>query len=225
MLRGDPGASISQLAAEVIGAYGGLLAGQVAGSERYYEYRIMRQLDLSALLQRAMRLDGEIPRRALAARGRRRGAGAAGAGAAGRDRQGTAGSPQLSWAAPSPHSAGSAKPCSTRSSCARARPSLRRCGRSSVARPAARGGGAPPQAHRAGPASWTCAGPCAAPSPSAVFPGPAWRRRRRSRPRLLVLCDVSGSVSVREVHPVPAQRAARGAARLRLRLRGRRRGR
>ena len=57
MLRGDPGAGLSQLAGEVVSAYGGLQDGQVTGSQRYYEYRIMRQLDLGALLQQAMRLD------------------------------------------------------------------------------------------------------------------------------------------------------------------------
>ena len=67
LLRGDlyrrqaPG----ELAAEVIGAYGGLGAGQAAGSQRYYEYRIMRQLDLSTLLHRAMRLDDAAPRPGL----------------------------------------------------------------------------------------------------------------------------------------------------------------
>jgi uncharacterized protein with von Willebrand factor type A (vWA) domain len=59
MLRGETGAGMSQLAAEVVSAYGGLQEGQVAGSQRYYEYRIMRQLDLSTLLQRAMRQDGD----------------------------------------------------------------------------------------------------------------------------------------------------------------------
>jgi uncharacterized protein with von Willebrand factor type A (vWA) domain len=57
LLRGDSATSMSEFAAEVISTYGGLGEGQVTGSQRYYEYRIMRQLDLSALLQRAMRLD------------------------------------------------------------------------------------------------------------------------------------------------------------------------
>ena len=61
LLRGDPAASAGELAAEVIGAYGGLGPGQAAGAQRYYEYRIMRQLDLSTLLHRAMRLEGETP--------------------------------------------------------------------------------------------------------------------------------------------------------------------
>jgi len=68
LLRGAPGADVSELATEVITAYGGIGDGQVSRSQRYYEYRIMRQLDLSALLQRAMRLSDEAPRPALARR-------------------------------------------------------------------------------------------------------------------------------------------------------------
>jgi len=59
LLRGDPAAGAGELAAEVISAFGGMGTGQLAGSQRYYEYRILRQLDLSTLLQRAMRLDNE----------------------------------------------------------------------------------------------------------------------------------------------------------------------
>ena len=65
LLRGDPAAGAGELAAEVIGAFGGLDSGQPTGSQRYYEYRIMRQLDLSTLLQRAMRLDNEALRPGL----------------------------------------------------------------------------------------------------------------------------------------------------------------
>jgi len=65
LLRGDQAAGVGELAAEVISAYGGLDTGQASGSQRYYEYRIMRQLDLSTLLQRAMRLDDEALRPGL----------------------------------------------------------------------------------------------------------------------------------------------------------------
>jgi len=65
LLRGESAAGVDELAAEVIGAYGGLGTGPAAGSQRYYEYRIMRQLDLSTLLHRAMRLDDESPRGGL----------------------------------------------------------------------------------------------------------------------------------------------------------------
>ena len=49
----------------MIGAYGGLGPGRPLGSQRYYEYRILRQLDLSTLLHRAMRLDDATPRPGL----------------------------------------------------------------------------------------------------------------------------------------------------------------
>jgi uncharacterized protein with von Willebrand factor type A (vWA) domain len=54
-LRGAGSGDLAGLAGEVIDAYAGLGSGQLAGTERYYQYRIMRQLDLSGLLQRAMR--------------------------------------------------------------------------------------------------------------------------------------------------------------------------
>jgi uncharacterized protein with von Willebrand factor type A (vWA) domain len=54
-LRGTGSGDLAGLAGEVIDAYAGLGSGQVAGTERYYQYRVMRQLDLSSLLQRAMR--------------------------------------------------------------------------------------------------------------------------------------------------------------------------
>jgi len=54
-LRGTGSGDLAGLAGEVIDAYAGLGSGPVTGTERYYQYRIMRQLDLSSLLQRAMR--------------------------------------------------------------------------------------------------------------------------------------------------------------------------
>jgi uncharacterized protein with von Willebrand factor type A (vWA) domain len=56
-LRGASSGDLAGLASEVIDVYAGLGSGQVTGTQRYYEYRIMRQLDLSSLLQRAMRAD------------------------------------------------------------------------------------------------------------------------------------------------------------------------
>jgi uncharacterized protein len=54
-LRGDPGAGTQALAAEAVTTFAGLGSGQLAGSERYYQYRVLRQLDVSDLLLRAMR--------------------------------------------------------------------------------------------------------------------------------------------------------------------------
>ena len=58
-LRGEPGAGRQALAAEAVAAFAGLGSGQLAGSERYYLYRVLRQLDVSALLLRAMRLEDQ----------------------------------------------------------------------------------------------------------------------------------------------------------------------
>jgi uncharacterized protein with von Willebrand factor type A (vWA) domain len=56
-LRGDSGAGLETLAAEAVTAFAGLDSLQLSGSERYYQYRVLRQLDVSALLLRAMRAD------------------------------------------------------------------------------------------------------------------------------------------------------------------------
>ena len=56
-LRGEPGAGMQALAGQAVAMFGGLGSGQVAGSERYYQYRVLRQLDISELLMRAMRLE------------------------------------------------------------------------------------------------------------------------------------------------------------------------
>ena len=56
-LRGEPGAGMQALAGQAVAAFAGLGSGQVAGSERYYQYRVLRQLDISELLMRAMRLE------------------------------------------------------------------------------------------------------------------------------------------------------------------------
>ena len=195
MLRGDRGAGVSQLAAEIVSAYAGLTEGQVTGSQRYYEYRIMRQLDLSTLLQRAMRLDGEIPRQALAARlagvereqrvqelraeiARELRARLSELGGAesslGRLRQSVL-DEEFLRAGPAELEAMRAivRPLARRlAAAARRRRRISRSGKLDVRRTMRRAiavGGVPLD--------------------------PAWRRRRRSRPRLLILCDVSGSVS------------------------------
>ncbi len=56
-LRGEPGAGVRALAGQAVALFAGLGSGQVAGSERYYQYRVLRQLDISELLMRAMRLE------------------------------------------------------------------------------------------------------------------------------------------------------------------------
>lgn len=55
-LRARSTSPMDQLAAASVATFAGLAGGSV-GTERYHYYRIMRQLDLSGLLQRAMRLD------------------------------------------------------------------------------------------------------------------------------------------------------------------------
>jgi uncharacterized protein len=195
MLRGDPGADVGQLAAEIVSAYGGLGQGRGAGSQRYYEYRIMRQLDLSALLQRAMRLDGQAPGpglgRQLASTERRQRMEELRAEIAAqlRDRLTELRGPQASLsqlresivdqeflrAGPAELEAMRAivRPLARRlAAAARRRRRMARAGKLDVRRTMRRAIGA-----------------------GGVPLDPAWRRRRRPRPRLLVLCDVSGSVS------------------------------
>jgi uncharacterized protein len=195
LLRGDPGADVSQLAAEVVSAYGGLGQGQAAGSQRYYEYRIMRQLDLSELLRRAMRLDGQAPapdlgrhlasrerqqrmeelRAEIAAQLRDRLAGLRGPEASLAQLRESVLDEEFLRAGPAELEAMRAivAPLARRlAATARRRRRMTRGGQLDVRRTLRRAiasGGVPLD--------------------------PAWRRRRRPRPRLLVLCDVSGSVS------------------------------
>jgi uncharacterized protein with von Willebrand factor type A (vWA) domain len=195
LLRGDQAASAGELAAEVIGAYGGLDAGQASGSQRYYEYRIMRQLDLSELLHRAMRLDDEAPRPGLdrrlagleqeermqelraeiAAQLRDRLTESQGVEAAlGRLRESVLDADFL-HATPAELAAMRAvvQPLARRlAATARRRRQQNQAGKLDVRRTMRRAiatGGVPVE--------------------------PAWHRRRRPRPKLLVLCDVSGSVA------------------------------
>jgi uncharacterized protein with von Willebrand factor type A (vWA) domain len=195
LLRGDSGAGVSEFAAEVISAYGGLGEGQVTGSQRYYEYRIMRQLDLSALLQRAMRLDNEtLPpgltrrmagleqqermqelRAEIAAQLRDHLAELRGLEASLRQLKESVLDTEFLRAGPAELDAMRAvvAPLARRlAATARRRKRLNRTGKLDVRRTMRRAiatGGVPID--------------------------PAWRKRRRPRPKLLVLCDVSGSVA------------------------------
>ncbi len=195
LLRGDQAAGADELAAEVISAYGGLGTGQAAGSQRYYEYRIMRQLDLSTLLQRAMRLDNEALRPGLdrrlagleqqervqelraeiAAQLRDRLAASQGLETSLRQLRESVLDVDFLRAGPAELAAMRAivQPLARRlAAMARRRRRPNRAGKLDVRRTMRRAiatGGVPIE--------------------------PAWRRRSRPRPRLLVLCDVSGSVA------------------------------
>lgn len=195
LLRGDSGAGVSEFAAEVISAYGGPGEGQVTGSQRYYEYRIMRQLDLSALLQRAMRLDNEtLPpgltrrmagleqqermqelRAEIAAQLRDHLAELRGLEASLRQLKESVLDTEFLRAGPAELDAMRAvvAPLARRlAATARRRKRLNRDGQLDVRRTMRRAIGA-----------------------GGVPIDPAWRKRRRPRPKLLVLCDVSGSVA------------------------------
>lgn len=194
-LRGEPGAGLGHLASEVVDAYAGLATGRIAGSQRYYQYRIMRQLDLSALLQRAMRLDDETAggllgkrlasvernerledlRAEIAAELRARLAELAGPDSSLGQLRDSVLDIEFLQAGPAELAAMRAivRPLARRlAATARRRRRLRRRGaldvRKTMRRALATGG---------------------------VPLNPAWRQRHRSRPRLLLLCDLSGSVA------------------------------
>jgi uncharacterized protein with von Willebrand factor type A (vWA) domain len=194
MLRGDRGAGASQLAAEVVSAYGGLGPGPATGSQRYYEYRIMRQLDLSALLQRAMRLDDQVQPgldRPLASLERQQRVAQLRAEIAAelRDRLAARSGPEPALA--------QLRQSILDEEFLRAGPAELAAMRA-VVRPLARRLAATARRRR----RMTSAGKLdvrrtmrRAIAAGGVPLDPAWRRRRRSHPRLLVLCDVSGSVA------------------------------
>jgi uncharacterized protein with von Willebrand factor type A (vWA) domain len=195
LLRGDPAAGAGELAAEAISALGGMGTGQTTGSQRYYEYRIMRQLDLSTLLQRAMRLDNEALRPGLerrlagleqqerlqklraeiAAQLRERLAASRGLEASLRQLRESVLDEEFLRAGPAELAAMRAvvQPLARRlAATARRRRRPKRAGKLDVRRTMRRAiatGGVPID--------------------------PAWHRRSRPRPKLLVLCDVSGSVA------------------------------
>jgi uncharacterized protein len=194
-LRGDPGAGMGSLAGEAVAAFAGLQSGQVAGSERYYQYRIMRQLDVSSLLQRAMRLDdvaveGALSRRLasverqerledllgqIAAQLRTRLTDLAGLEASLGQLRESVLDVEFLQAGPAELASMRAivRPLARRlAATARRRRRIRPAGKLDVRKTMRRSlaaGGVPLD--------------------------PAWRQRRRSRPRLLLLSDVSGSVA------------------------------
>jgi uncharacterized protein len=197
LLRGESTAGAGDLAAEVISAFGGLETGQATGaprSQRYYEYRIMRQLDLSTLLQRAMRLDNELRpgldkrlagleqqervqelRAEIAAQLRDRLAESRGLEASLRQLQESVLDQDFLSAGPAELAAMRAvvQPLARRlAATARRRRRPNRTGKLDVRRTMRRAIGT-----------------------GGVPIDPAWHRRNRPRPKLLVLCDVSGSVA------------------------------
>jgi uncharacterized protein len=194
-LRGDRPAGLESLAAEAVTAFAGLGSGPMAGSERYYQYRVMRQLDVSSLLQRAMRsdagsMDGQLERRLaglereerledlrgeIAAQLRRRITDLRGPDAALDQLRDSVLDVDFLRAGPAELAAMRevVRPLARRlAASARQRRRMHSSGKLDVRktmRRAIAAGGVPMD--------------------------PAWRRRHRSRPRIVLLCDVSGSVA------------------------------
>jgi len=194
-LRGEPGAGRQALAAEAVAAFAGLGSGQLAGSERYYLYRVLRQLDVSALLLRAMRLEDQAGptelerrltaveqqdrlqdlRRQIAAELRWRLATMGGAESSLDRLRESIMDVDFLRVGPADLAAmrQAVRPLARRlAAAARRRRRLHSSGRLNVRktmRRAVAAGGVPMD--------------------------PVWHQRRRSRPQLLVLCDVSGSVA------------------------------
>jgi len=193
-LRGEQGADLPSLAGEAVTAFAGLGA-QAAGSQRYYQYRVMRQLDVSSLLQRAMRLDlqaapGPLGRRLaaieqherledlraeIAAQLRGRLAAAGGAESSLGQLRDSVLDTDFLRAGPAELAAmrETVRPLARRlAAAARRRRRTHSSGRLDVRRTMRR-----------------------AVAAGGVPLDPAWRHRHRSRPRLVLLCDVSGSVA------------------------------
>jgi uncharacterized protein len=194
-LRGDQAAGLESLAADAVTAFAGLGSGPVGGTERYYQYRVMRQLDVSTLLQRAMRSDaeamsGQLERRLagiereerledlraeIAAQLRWRLADMRGPEAALDQLRESVLDVDFLRAGPAELAAMRevVRPLARRlAAAARRRRRMHNSGKLDVRktmRRAIAAGGVPMD--------------------------PAWRRRRRSRPRIVLLCDVSGSVA------------------------------
>jgi len=199
-LRGDSAAPLDALARDVVAAFGGLDATAlpptaVPPTARYHAYRVLRQLDVSALLQRSMRLDGigalsPLRRRLATAAGqerleefrvllgaelRRRLAEINGLAASLRQLRDATLDVEFLRAGPAELAAmrGTVRPLARRLAAkAGRRARLRATGRLDMRRTMRR-----------------------ALSTGGVPAYPALRRRHRSRPHLLVLCDVSGSVA------------------------------
>jgi uncharacterized protein len=195
MLRGDPGAGVSELVSEVISAYAGLQDGQVAGSQRYYEYRVMRQLDLTTLLHQAMQLRDDTVRPGLSKQLARM------------EQQERLQELRAEIAAQlrghlaglrgTEASLGQLRDSVLDTEFLRAGPAELEAMRA-IVRPLARRLAA--TARRRRRVNRTCKLDVRRTMRRAIGSGgvpldPAWRLRRRSRPRLLVLCDVSGSVA------------------------------
>jgi len=193
-LRGEQGADLASLAGEAVSAFAGLGA-QAAGSQRYYQYRVMRQLDVSSLLQRAMRLDlqeapGPLGRRLAAIEQHERLEDL-------RAEIAAQLSGRLAAAGGAESSLGQLRDSVLDTDFLRAGPAELAAMRETV-RPLARRLAAAARRRRRTHSSGrldvrrTMRRAVAA---GGVPMDPAWRHRRRSRPRLLLLCDVSGSVA------------------------------
>ena len=194
-LRGEPGAGMQELAGQAVAAFAGLGSGQVAGSERYYQYRVLRQLDISELLMRAMRLEEqpgssglerrltaieqrdrlEDLRAQIAAELRWQLADLGGAESSFERLRESIADVDFLRAGPAELAAmrRTVRPLARRiAAVARRRRRLHSSGRLNVRRTLRR-----------------------AVADGGVPLNPAWLQRRRSRPQLIVLCDVSGSVA------------------------------
>ena len=194
-LRGEPGAGMQALAEQAVAAFAGLGTGQLAGSERYYQYRVLRQLDVSELLLRAMRLgeQGDPPglerrlaaieqqdrlqdlRAQIAAELRWQLAALGGAESSLDSLRESIEDVDFLRAGPAELAAmrRAVRPLARRlAAAARRRRKLHSSGRLNVRKTMRR-----------------------AVADGGVPMNPAWQQRRRSRPQLMVLCDVSGSVA------------------------------
>ena len=194
-LRADPGTGMRALDGEAVAAFAGLGSGRLAGSERYYQYRVLRQLDISELLTRAMRLEEQagLPglerrltaieqqdrlqdlRAEIAAELRWQLASRGGAESSFDRLRESIADVDFLHAGPAELAAMrlAVRPLARRlAAAARRRRRLYSSGRLNVRKTMRR-----------------------AVADGGVPMNPAWYQRRRSRPRLIVLCDVSGSVA------------------------------
>jgi uncharacterized protein with von Willebrand factor type A (vWA) domain len=194
-LRDEPGTDMRALAGEAVAAFAGLGSGRLAGSQRYYQYRVLRQLDISELLMRAMRREEQADppalerrltaveqqdrlqdlRAQIAAELRWQLASRGGAESSLDRLRESVADVDFLHAGPAELSAMrlAVRPLARRlAAAARRRRRLYSSGRLNVRKTMRR-----------------------AVADGGVPMNPAWYQRRRSRPRLIVLCDVSGSVA------------------------------